>query len=107
MAAMRNREGDVERELIQAFARRPDAPSADGECLSRELLEGFAAGRVHDAETQKLVLAHLNHCRNCMSIILASKRKNAVAMAKKYERRRGRVPLVLFATALLAVALLI
>jgi len=71
------------------------------------LLEGFAAGRVHDAETQKLVLAHLNHCRNCMSIILASKRKNAVAMAKKYERRRGRVPLVLVATALLAVALLI
>jgi hypothetical protein len=71
------------------------------------LLEEFAGGRVHDVETQTLVLAHLNHCKDCMSIILASKRSNAIVIAAKNQRRSKRVPLALVAIALLALALII
>jgi hypothetical protein len=105
--AMRNRENDAERELIRAFARRPDPPSVVGDCLSRSLLEEFAAGRVHDVETQTLVLAHLNHCKDCISIILASKRSNAIAIAAKNRRWSKGASLAVVATALLAVALMI
>jgi hypothetical protein len=104
---MRNKEGDAERELIEAFARRPDTPSVDEECLSPDLLERFAAGRVHDVETQTLVLSHVNSCRNCMSIIVAAKRKKAIEIAEKSQRWIERVPIVLVATAVLAVVLLI
>jgi hypothetical protein len=107
MAAMRNREGDAEKELIAAFARRPELPFVDEQCLNLALLEGFAAGRVRNEETQKQVLAHLNRCGNCMSIILACKRKSAIEIAEKYQRRMRRVPIVLAATALLAIVLVI
>jgi hypothetical protein len=107
MAAKRNKEGDAEKEIIAAFARKPDLPPLEEECLRPDLLERFAAGQVRDKETQNLVLAHLSQCRNCMSIILAFKRKSAIERAEKYQRRMARVPLLLAVPALLAIVFVI
>ncbi len=105
MAVTKKRQGDAERDLMEALKKRDTPAPAKEECLRRELLEEFAAGRIHDEETQESVLAHVSQCRNCMATIIAAKRKRARPPVRRYHTLVRRRALALIAALLLIVIL--
>ncbi len=105
MAVRKKGQGDAERDLMAALEKRDTPAPAKPECLRRELLEEFAAGRIRDEETQELVVAHVRQCRNCMAIIIAAKRKDARSPVRRYPTLIRRRVLALIAAVLLVAIL--
>ncbi len=105
MAVRKMGQGDAERDLMEALEKRDTPAPAKQECLRHELLEDFAAGRIHDQQTQELVVAHVRRCRNCMAPIIAAKRKDAGSPVRRYPTLIRRRVLALIAAVLLVAIL--